>query len=394
MKRIAFATSYYVNNYGTVLQTYATQELLKKCDVEPELICVKGFWREIRKKRVRYFIKSALTSAMAFDKAGMLLSRMWKKAGFGKYSDNLRKRDRLFDDFRDEKLGFSPKYMSLRELGKEVADRYAAVVVGSDQLWLPSNIVGDYYTLSFVPDGVKRISYSTSFGIQIIPKEFEERIARFLREIECLSVREESGKRIIERLTGQDALVVADPVLMLSDDEWSERIKDEPLVGTDYILCYFLGKRKEGRDFADKIRKITGFEIVSMPNLERYVLADKGYADRELYEVSPFDFLNLIKHAKYVCTDSFHCLAFSILFHKSFFAFRKYYPEKENSTNGRLDNIVGLLGIKDRIIEDTLESGSIMKLLQSEIDYENVDGKLEEIKRVSFGFLKEALSEI
>ena len=35
---------------------------------------------------------------------------------------------------------------------------YDAVIVGSDQLWLPSNVMADYYTLNWGPERVKKIA--------------------------------------------------------------------------------------------------------------------------------------------------------------------------------------------------------------------------------------------
>lgn len=78
---------------------------------------------------------------------------------------------------------------------------YSAVLVGSDQVWLPSQIAGDFLTLNFVPDDVKRISYASSFGVSYVEKAQEDKARKFLSRINHLSVREKSGQEIIKTLT-------------------------------------------------------------------------------------------------------------------------------------------------------------------------------------------------
>lgn len=42
------------------------------------------------------------------------------------------------------------------------------------------------------------------------------------------------------------------------------------------------------------------------------------YIDEVPFNTGPFEFINLIKYAKCVLTDSFHCCVFSILFEREF----------------------------------------------------------------------------
>ena len=107
----------------------------------------------------------------------------------------------------------SESYGSRAELTQACAEKYSAVLVGSDQLWLPANIAADYYTLSFVPDSVNTIAYATSFGQSQLPRASERAAMKFLSCIRHIGVREKSGQKIVAKLTGRRVPVVADPTL-------------------------------------------------------------------------------------------------------------------------------------------------------------------------------------
>ena len=77
--------------------------------------------------------------------------------------------------------------------------------------------------------------------------------------------------------------------------------------------------------------------IIALTHLDEFVKSDEGYADETPYDIDPADFLNLIRNAEYVCTDSFHCSVFSILYKRQFFTFRRYNRNTKQSTNSRLD---------------------------------------------------------
>lgn len=84
-----------------------------------------------------------------------------------------------------------PATHSWKELSIQ-ASEMDAVVVGSDQLWCPSNIVGCYFTLEFVPDNVKKIAFSISFGVPELPKCLHKHANKYLSRIQHISVREDS----------------------------------------------------------------------------------------------------------------------------------------------------------------------------------------------------------
>lgn len=166
--------------------------------------------------------------------------------------------------------------------------------------------------------------------------------------------------------------------------------KKEPIVEGKYILCYFLGNNPPHREFAKRLKEATGCKIIALTHLDEFVKSDEGYADETPYDIDPADFLNLIRNAEYVCTDSFHCSVFSILYKRQFFTFRRYNRNTKQSTNSRLDTLFNMAGITGRLLTG---EENIVDCLKIETDFESVHKKLEGIRQKSYEYLLAALKD-
>lgn len=390
MKKIGIVSCYFQHNYGSMLQALATQMALDKLNYENETVDISGFNHEIKKAKLLYFAKASLTSDILLSKLGMAKNVLIKKFSKNEYVAMSRIRAEKFDNFSKKWFRMSPQYTSKKELGNSCKESYSGVLVGSDQLWLPGNIAADYYTLNFVPETVNTIAYATSFGQSSLPKDSARKAALFLKKIRHIGVREESGQKLVKELAGRDVPVVCDPTLLFTGEEWLSIQKDEPIVEDKYILCYFLGNNPPHREFAKRLKKATGCKIVALTHLDEFVKSDEGYADETPYNVDPADFLNLIRNATYVCTDSFHCSVFSMLYKKVFFTFRRYARKTKSSTNSRLDTLFRLAGVSGRILEGTED---IQKCLSMEIDYDSVHQNFAKIREESYQYLQNALED-
>ena len=387
-KKIGIVSCYFQHNYGSMLQALATQMALDKLEYENETIDISGFNHEIKKEKMLYFAKASLTSDILLSKLGMAKNVIRRKFSNSPYAEQSKIRGRYFDEFYKKHFRLSGKYDSKVALGEACKDNYEAVVVGSDQLWLPGNIAADYYTLSFVPEEVNSIAYSTSFGQSVLPNNSAKKAKIFLKRIKHIGVREESGQKLVKDITDRNVPVVCDPTLLFTGDEWMGIQKEEAIVKGDYIFCYFLGNNPPHREFAKRLKAQTGYKIVALTHLDEFVKSDEKYADETPYDIDPADFLNLIRNAKYVCTDSFHCSVFSILYKKEFFTFRRFESNTKQSTNSRLDTLFKLVGISGR-----LKSGNddIKECLKQKIDFDAVHEKLAMVREESMNYLKAAL---
>lgn len=390
MKKTGIVSCYFQHNYGSMLQALATQMALDKLKYENETINIAGFNAEIKKAKLLYFAKASLTSDILLSKLGMVKNVAKKKLVKNEYTVMSRLRDKKFDEFGEKWFRMSPEFSSKKELGEHCEKSYSSVVVGSDQLWLPGNIAADYYTLNFAPETVNTIAYATSFGQSTLPRDSARKAALFLKKIRHIGVREESGQKLIKELTGRSVPVVCDPTLLFTGEEWLGIQKEEPVAEGEYILSYFLGNNPPHREFAKRLKEVTGCKIVALTHLDEYVKSDEGYADETPYEIDPADFLNLIRNARYVCTDSFHCSVFSMLYEKTFFTFKRYARKTKSSTNSRLDTLFRLTGISGRVLEGTED---IQECLRMEIDYSSVKRNIAKIREESYLYLQKALED-
>ena len=385
-RKVAIVSCYFQPNYGSMLQALATQEILNIMSIPNETINIDGLKGEIHAAKMKYFKSRILSLDVIKDKLGFVKLAVVKRID-KELRKNISIRNECFKQFAGSHFNISKEYASKVELGVE-SKKYSAFIVGSDQLWLPSNIAADYYTLSYVADGVRKISYATSFGVASLPRAQREAVKKFVPKFDYLSVREKTGQRLIKEITGLNAELVCDPTLLLNREQWKKLIVNEKIIKDPYIFCYFLGDNKLSRVCAQKLSKATGMKIVALQQLDMYILDDKSFADIAPYNINPAGFVNLIRNANFVLTDSFHGTVFSILNHKCFFSFRRFIEKTTMSTNSRIDSLLSVLNLEHRIINN---EDDFKKQLRLRIDYSEVDEKLDEFRAYSLAFLSNAL---
>jgi len=384
-KKVGIVSCYFKHNYGSQLQAYATKKILDDMGIENETINIKQNI-DFKNGKRKYYMSQIFNFTFIKAKLGMIKLKLDKKLN-KELGKNIAIRTKRYNEFIKENYNLSKPFKTYKEL-TEACKNYESILVGSDQLWLPVNVVADYYTLNWVPENVNKISFATSFGVSSVPEKYKEQYKTFLSRIDNLSVREDSGVKLIKELTGKDASLVCDPTLLFNKDEWMSIQKEERIIKDKYILCYFLGNSIEYRKFAERIKEKTGFKIVSLNHADEYVKYSDIFADEAPFDIGPGEFLNLIRNAEFVCTDSFHGTVFSLINNKKFFVFRRYKTKSKVSTNSRLDSLLNIVDLKDRMLDGTEE---VSELIEKEINYDVIDKKLEEFREKSKEFLRGAL---
>ena len=326
-----------------------------------------------------YFMKGKIKAAI----------RDLKFKKYPKIGNGDKKRRNRFKIYRNKYIGpFSPIFHGYNNL-TESARRYDAIMVGSDQLWTPAGIKSRFYNLLFVPEEMKKISFATSFGVSSIPESQKKMTADYLRRIDAISVREIKGKEIVYELTGRKAFLALDPTLLYSGKEWIDMFPNIKKYKEPYILAYFLGNNPNHRIVVNRISKKTGLRILTIPFMDLFADCDLSFGDEQLYDVDPIDFLNLIRNADYICTDSFHGTVFSILNHKKFLTFERTNSDDKLSRNSRIDSLFSLLDLEER----RYKSGIIPEeRIDMFIDYTKVDQRLSSLRKETFKFLNDALN--
>ena len=390
MKKVGLVICYFHKNYGSMLQAYATQFVFDKMGIPNEAVYCRDPHMYMTMPKTSYYFHKMTDKDVLLDKIkrtrGMMIHRLLKTDFYAEQS----RRNEKFKQFSESMFRVSHPYADRKEL-MEDTENYSAFVVGSDQLWSPANIDNDFYTLTFVPDCIPKIAYATSFGTASLPKYQHRRARYFLNRFSSISVREETGKKLVESLSDRKAQVVLDPTLLLKREEWDRFSGNVPKIEEKYIFCYFLGNNRNGRKYARRLKEKMGCRIVALLHMDEYIAKDENFADIAPYDVGPVEFVNLIKNAEFVCTDSFHGTVFSIIFEKKFFSFNRFSKNSSISTNTRIDTLLGMLSLENRRKEGDED---VLRSVQDEIDYENVQKKLYVKRAEAFSYLEKALAGI
>lgn len=385
-KKIGLAVVTYKDNFGSALQTFATQYTIENMGYKVECICTDGIMKTIERRKAVFFLKRIFTPEELKHVWTYATSRLRKK-GFGNYSEEMKIRHKEYESFYDKYLHMSKKVDSFDEL-VNICREYQAVVVGSDQLWRPSNIAGGYFTLESVPDDVNKVAYSTSFGVKELPKGIQKKAASFLKRMDYISVREDTGKKIVSDLINRDIPVVCDPTMLLKPEEWFELAGSEPIAKGKYILCYLMGDNKRHREFVKNLRTKTGFKVIGLLHGATYIASDEEWVDEKPFDVGPLEFINLIKNAEYVCTDSFHCCVFSIIGKTRFFVFRRDSEKGTTSSNDRIYTLLRWSHLEKCLLKGNEE---VLKCIDDNVDFEIVHNEMTEKRKFSMKYLEDAL---
>ena len=384
---VGICVKYFHENYGGMLQAYATTSTMEKLGIDYELIRYK---KERNFKEIIRMIPRVFNGVLLNDKYEIML----KKAGMKKHPE-VAEQDKLrmlqFRRFKETYFTkVSPVFTGYNQLC-EGARRYSAVVTGSDQLWSPAGLPTNYYNLMFVPEEIRKISFASSFGVKDIPWYQKRRTATFLNRIDYVSMRENRGAEIVEFLTSRKVPTILDPVFMLNQEEWEQKIPVQVDIQEPYIFAYFLGKNKQYRDAVQEAAKELKCKIVTLPHMDQYVPADETFGDIRLYDIGPEKFLNLIRGAAYVCTDSYHGGCFSVLHRKPFVIFNRYSDHTKHSKNSRIDTLCENLGVQDRRYQ---KAHTLADQLKKEMDYEMILQRVDEQRKITQQYLETAFSGI
>lgn len=313
------------SNYGNRLQNYAVCRVLEDrfgCDaVTLEPSAQKPFYDG---NYIPWLKESVARLLCVFPE--------WAEKRFG---HNITR----FNNFRNWSKRNIPtkKFYGDKLLPKKVNDDYDCFFAGSDQIWNYGFSAWrfDDYFLTFA-EKKKRAAIAGSFGVEEIPEEWKQVYIDGLSGFQYLSVREDAGARIIKELIGTDVPVVVDPVMLLSREEWLKVAKKPRVdITRPYILKYYLGDEAE-EEKIDRWAEENGYAVYELMN-------DKI---PELYSAGPGEFLSLIANASLVCSDSFHCIAFSIIFQRPFVVYARR-GAADNMTS-RMDTVLGKFGLEDR----------------------------------------------
>ncbi len=329
--RVGILTYHRAYNYGSALQNYALNSYLRSEGIDALTIDYTN-----QNQRDMYKI---------FQPVNGVMSLLRNVQTFMFLKDLIIHKKR-FDNFIDENIP-KTRTVYLKEDLCNIVENFDYFVCGSDQIWNASCYDFDKsYLLDFVKDKKKCISYAPSIAIAEIPEEWNDMFKEHISDYKAVSLREQKGADFISKVINKPVPVLMDPVFLLSEEEWSE-LSVAPKLNKPYIFCYFIGDVKGMREFAKKMRKETNLPLVVVYKNIR----DMAYPNKKLYSAGPREFVGLIKNAEYICTNSFHATAFSIIFKKNFWSFTDI--DHGISAGSRIDNIAEMFDLRHRVLNYT-----------------------------------------
>ena len=410
-------------NFGTCLQGYALDYVLRKMGHDVEFIYNR---RETPPPTFRHYVFAALKRIIRIFLSEKQISRLKKRKNvkarnaqrgnnapvilqlpdhrvlgflskcpgykfFAKkwYYGNLQKRKVYKFTFEDG--NFNMRRLFTHADYEKVVKDADLFVTGSDQIWNP--FCGGYNPmmfLEFVNDGTKCVAYSSSISLPELPPSVASRMKAALRKFSHIAVREQRSVELLGKLLGRDDIkLVVDPTYLLTAEEWEEfgnRAEIEFTVPDKYIFCYFVGDKRADvyERMVQDVKRFTGIEKVI--NLECYN-RPRVYGGGITYQdAGPYEWVYLLRHASYVCMDSFHATVFALKFRKEFVHAMKNEDTETGSQNTRMYDILNRYGLSYKIYTNNSNIA-----WQKKIDFSKVSIVIEEAVNISFGYLNEAI---
>ncbi|WP_154324056.1 polysaccharide pyruvyl transferase family protein [Enorma shizhengliae] len=335
--KVSLITRHAAINYGSLLQTIATQRSIESLGHECVVIDYvredEGVWN---------IEKTLLASKPEWN--GSALKRFLYLAMRQPPSIIAGKR---FKAERERYLALTCRYSSYDELASDPpeADVY---MTGSDQVWGPI-VDGAYdpaYTLGFAPENARKVAYAASFGKNVLDAAAARLMRKRLMAYDAIAVREDIA---VEQLREWDipSEQVLDPTLLLDADEWrslsGESGDSSDGGGSPYALVYQVHNDRQLSSYAERAAEHLGLPLFRVsPYLHQI-----GRAGKLRYLPSAGRFIDLLANASCLITDSFHGTAFAINFNVPFV---EVLPN--TGTTGRAMSLLRMTGLQSRVLAD------------------------------------------
>lgn len=362
--KVGVLTFHKAKNYGAVLQTFALLHTLKTLGVKPVIID-----RYAGYKTFLHFLY------FTFHPKFILGNLSWFK--FNRFSQkHLQSKTR--------------SYASVKSLDHfEKSEDFDAVIVGSDQVWrMEYSAIGYNYFFDFVKNSTtKKISYAASFG----KNEWSENenvtnhVKSLLKEFHAVSVREKTAISICHEKFDIRAVQVLDPTLLIARNVYEKMfLSSFPTTKRNRLVSYILGNKASTITYCGNFATKNSLAFEDL--YHTYPIAQAFFKGKGNYfHKSVPDFLNSIRTAKYVITNSFHATVFSILFHKQFLVI-----DHPDGGSDRISSLLDIFSLQNRFIKD--ETDVTLEKLEENIDYNEVELILSKQRIDSINFLQHALN--
>lgn len=376
-KKIAIVNRTNLKNYGSVLQVYALCQAIGKFGYDSEVVWQSGNMSKNYDLRPNKAIKTAFKLICHPTLLISTFKTIREVKSIVIDEDKIKRFDKFVSD------NFVQSFYASDEIEMIAASAsYSKFVCGSDQVWCTTTLYPDpMMYLRFAPKS-KRVAYAPSLGRNYIPNFNKRILKKYISDVPCLSVREDEGSRLIKELTGREALVVADPTLLLRSCEW-DKLKVPLKLPVSYVLCYFLDEP----NIAVKMAIVKYAQMCNLDIVVLGVLGDVNYPANRVHHPSagPGEFLTIVSQAQMVITDSYHGMLFAINYQRNFWSVERAYSQFDQSS--RQLTVLSRLNLENRYIKRDYHFSD------EPINYNEVQSKIDKFVEFSLGYLKQSLEK-
>ena len=371
--KIGLLSIHSAHNYGSVLQAYALQEVLKKYSTDFELINYRPNYLDCQYNMLSLNVYKRFNGF--FNK---VIHFCWRTLMF---PARLKKYNK-FENFINSNMKLTKKYKTYEQLKKERFD-YDVVFVGSDQIWNTDITEGfdRTYYLDFLDKNTIRASYAASIGRKKLDDKYINDYIECLNKFNHISLREKSSTSLITDIVNKNVNVTLDPTLLLEKKEWELLIENSKIncENEEYIFVYILQDNPEFIKIVNKISKVLNLKVFSISKKKRF------QNEKIFPNAGPEDFLKLCCNSKFVITNSFHGTVFSLIFEKN----NCIVPHLD--TGGRMIDLMKCAGLSERVLTSANQLESLN--LNKNINYDNVKKNLKKYKIDSFRYIRGVINE-
>ena len=357
--KILIHTLFYQNyNFGGILQAYALYNFLRNlgcsCTELNYTLELCGIWEKLKyRKQNIFFLISRFVKNKYHKKKACVLREKYISYYQGDYLKE--KFDQFMKDNFDSTVVFNP--VNIVDLEKQ----FDCYIVGGDQVWNPDWTDNNFF-LSYASKG-KKIAFSCSAGKNHFTKNEKKKLLKNISNLDVISVREQNLSNLLNQ-NGILNQVIADPVFLFAREEWIKFSSFCHHIDTPYVFVYLLGRDKKCREDIICFARRNHLKIVAIPHVWReYNKADEDFADLEILNAGPKEFISLINNAEFILTDSFHGTAFSIILEKQFLSFSRFKNNDKRDLSIRQYSLLNEYNLLSRMIyTEQLKSTKISEL--------------------------------
>lgn len=353
MKKIGLVTFFRNYNYGSILQCYAMQSVLEEYDCQVKVLnqSESGIYWKIRSL---YMKLSFIASSTIYPRRITKYYKFLKESSRSCAALSPKVRE-AFDHFISSNI--HQENVSYSQMKKDKS--FYMYICGSDQVWsLSAPILNPFMFLKFAHDD-KRASYAASTGTDIIPSWYKRQIKHYLEGFRFISVREPSVIEPLKKIGLNNIEYHIDPTLLKGTDFWiNKSIKCSEIKSKNYVVLFFLNKPSViAIEHIKGIISDSGCSIYAFP----YEFEEYSYITDKIQHinVAPEEFVRVINDAKFICTDSFHGVAFSINLYKDFYVYNREYSAGTGQ-NTRIECILKRYNLISRLILDARQNSNII----------------------------------